>query len=115
MQRPDSSMTTTRAGSQDNFPGGRCSSAAILIRAAVLVGLASRILYQDRELAAIRAAGQRRIAVDQLRRELDAHLEAIKLQEINRLIRSLDSDNPVVIFTGSKYLVKEYLLSSYLP
>jgi len=80
--------------------------AAILVPAAVLVGLASRILYQDRELAAKRAADQRRIAVDQLRRELDAHLEAIKLQEINRLIRSLhvsqaqDSNNPAVIFTA---------------
>ncbi|HXM40044.1 MAG TPA: HAMP domain-containing sensor histidine kinase [Bryobacteraceae bacterium] len=81
--------------------------AAILVPAAVLVGLASRILYQDRELAAKRAADQRRLAVDQLRRELDAHLEAIKLQEINRLIRSVnvsrsqDSDNPAVIFTAS--------------
>jgi signal transduction histidine kinase len=81
--------------------------AAILVPAAVLVGLASRILYQDRELAAKRTADQRRIAVDQLRRELDAHLEAIKLQEINRLIRALngsraqDSDNPAVIFTAS--------------
>ncbi len=64
------------------------SSPPFLIPAAVLVGLASRILYQDRELAAKRAADQRRIAVDQLRRELDARLEAIKLQEINRLIRS---------------------------
>lgn len=80
--------------------------AAILVPAAVLVGLASRILYQDRELAAKRTADQRRIAVDQLRRELDAHLEAIKLQEINRLIRALhlnpaqDSGNPAVIFTA---------------
>jgi|HubBroStandDraft_1064217.scaffolds.fasta_scaffold09779_4 signal transduction histidine kinase len=75
--------------------------AAILVPAAVLVGLASRILYQDRELAAKRAADQRRVALDQLRRELDARLEAIKLQEINRLIRSLDSDNPAVVFTAS--------------
>jgi signal transduction histidine kinase len=81
--------------------------AAILIPAAVLVGLASRILDQDRELAAKRTADQRRVAVDQLRRELDAHLEAIKLQEINRLIRALngnraqDSDNPAVVFTAS--------------
>jgi len=80
--------------------------AAILVPAAVLVGLASRILYQDRELATKRTGDQRRIAVDQLRRELDAHLEAIKLQEINRLIRSLgpnpaqDSGNPAVIFTA---------------
>ncbi len=80
--------------------------AAILVPAAVLVGLATRLLYQDRELAAKRAADQRHIAVDQLRRELDARLESIRLQEINRLIRTPnasqphDSDNPAVIFTA---------------
>jgi hypothetical protein len=45
--------------------------AAILVPATMLVGLASRILYQDRELAAKRAADQRHIAIDQLRRELE--------------------------------------------
>ena len=74
--------------------------AAILVPAAVLVGLASRILYQDRELAAKRATDQRHLAVDQLRRELESHLETIKLQEINRLIRALKPDNPAVIFTA---------------
>jgi len=74
--------------------------AAILAPAAVLIGLATRLLYQDRELAAKRAADQRHIAVDQLRRELGARLEAVKLQEINRLIRSLKPDNPSVIFTA---------------
>jgi hypothetical protein len=74
--------------------------AAILVPAAVLIGLATRLLYQDRELAAKRAADQRHIAVDQLRRELDARLESIRLQEINRLIRSLKPDNPAVIFTA---------------
>ena len=80
--------------------------AAILVPAAVLIGLATRLLYEDRELAAKRAADQRHIAVDQLRRELDARLEAIRLQEINRLIRvpnrsrPQDSDNPAVIFTA---------------
>ena len=79
---------------------------AILVPATVLVGLSVRMMYQDRELAARREADQRRTAVDQLRRELDAHLETVKLQEINRLIRSAngsreqDSDNPAVIFTA---------------
>jgi signal transduction histidine kinase len=77
----------------------------------VLIGLASRLFYQDQELAAKRAVDQRRTAVDQLLRELSARLEAIKLQEINRLFRSRDSDappnssndsgNPAVVFTAA--------------
>jgi signal transduction histidine kinase len=80
--------------------------AAILVPAGVLIGLAGRILYQDRELAAKRAVDQRRAAVEQVRRELSSRLEAIKLQEINRLMRSPngtrppDSDSPAVIFTA---------------
>jgi signal transduction histidine kinase len=79
---------------------------AILVPAGVLVGLAGRIVYQDRELAAKRAVDQRHAAVDQLRRELSSRLEAIKLQEINGLMRSADStrvpgaENPAVIFTA---------------
>jgi len=77
---------------------------AILVPAAVLVGLAGRMIYQDRELAAKREADQQRTAVDQLRRELVAHLETVRLQEINRLIRSVsrepESDNPAVILTA---------------
>lgn len=79
---------------------------AILVPAGVLIGLAGRILYQDRELAAKRANDQRHAAVDQVRRELTSRLEAIKLQEINRFIRApgsggaQDSDNPAVIFAG---------------
>ena len=65
---------------------------AILIPAGVLIGLASRLVYQDRELAAKRAVDQHRAAVDQLRRELSARLEAIKLQEINLLIRARTPD-----------------------
>ena len=61
--------------------------AAILVPAAVLIVLAGRIMVQDRELATKRAADQRLVGVGQLRRELTASLEAIKLQEINRLIR----------------------------
>ena len=64
-------------------------------------------MYQDRELAARRAVDQRRAAVDQVRRELSSRLEAIKLQEINRLMRPLGpsgargSENPAVIFIAS--------------
>jgi signal transduction histidine kinase len=79
--------------------------AAILVPAGVLVGLAGRIVYQDRELAAKRAVDQRSAAVEQLRRELSSRLEAIKLQEINGLMRSADStrgpmENPAVVFTA---------------
>ena len=75
--------------------------AAILVPAAVLVGLASRMLYQDRELAATHAVDQRRIAVDQLRRELGARLEAIRLQEIINVSHRQDSTNVAVVFTAT--------------
>jgi signal transduction histidine kinase len=77
---------------------------AVLAPAAVLIGLAVRMIQQDRELAAKRAIDQRRAALDQLRGELSARLDAIKLQEINRLIRTpqrQDSANPPVIFTAT--------------
>jgi len=80
--------------------------AAILVPAGVLIGLAGRIMFQDRELAAKRAVDQRQVAVDQVRRELSSRLEAIRLQEINRFIRApssqgpQDSDDPAVIFVG---------------
>jgi signal transduction histidine kinase len=86
---------------------------AILVPAGVLIGLAGRIMYQDRELAAKRAVDQRGVAVDQLRRELSSRLEAIKLQEINRLIRPPNSNgargsqNPAVVFTAR--LVNDHL------
>ena len=79
---------------------------AILVPAGVLIGLTARILFQDRELAVKRAGDQRRAAVDQLRRELSSRLEAIQLQEVNRLMRSPDENgergaaNPAVIFTA---------------
>jgi signal transduction histidine kinase len=79
--------------------------AAILVPAALLIGLAVRILSQDGELATKRAADQRMAAVSQLRRELTASLEAIKLQEMNRQIRSpnqpQESGNPAVVFTAT--------------
>src|ERR1700678_2413533 len=80
--------------------------AAIFVPAGALLGLAGRILYQDRELAAKRVVDQRRAAVDQLRRELSSRLETIQLEEINRLIRlpnangTRGSGNPAVVFTA---------------
>jgi signal transduction histidine kinase len=80
---------------------------AILVPAGALIGLAGRLIYQDRELATKRAFDLRRAAIEQLRRELSSRLEAIKLQEINRLIRPPGSNgaraagNPAVIFTAT--------------
>ena len=76
--------------------------AAILIPTAVLITLATRLARQDAELAEKRMADQRRDALEQLRRELAARLETIKLQELNRLSddsqfsESGDIESPVV-------------------
>ena len=67
---------------------------AILLPAAVLIGLGARTIVQERELTITRAADRRRDALEQLRRELFARLEAIKLQEINLLIRSTTLGQP---------------------
>jgi len=48
--------------------------AAILAPAGALIGLAGRLMYEGRELAAKRAVDQRRAAVEQLRRELSSRL-----------------------------------------
>src|SRR6185436_1687355 len=73
---------------------------AILIPAAVLITLAVRVVRQETELGERRAAEERRDALDQLRRELSARLQTIKLQEVNRLIGesglNLPSDSPIV-------------------
>jgi len=74
--------------------------AAVLAPAAVLVGLAGRMLVQERELAANRLIDQRRIAIDQVRRELSARLEAIKLQEIIDTGQRRNSDNPAVVLVA---------------
>src|SRR5499427_7599966 len=58
---------------------------AILIPTAVLITFAIRLSRQDAELAEKRVADERRDALDQLRRELSARLEAIKLRELSRL------------------------------
>jgi len=60
---------------------------AVLLPAAVLIGLVRRVTRQEAELAEAHAARERRNQIDQLGRELAARLEAIKLQEINRWIR----------------------------
>jgi signal transduction histidine kinase len=74
--------------------------AAILIPAGLLITLAVRVVRQEAELTAKRAADDRRDALDQLRRELSARLQAIKLQEVNRLIGEsgpgLPPDSPIV-------------------
>src|SRR5262252_3928184 len=57
---------------------------AILIPTAVLITFAIRLSRQDAELAEKRVADERRDALDQLRRELSARLEAIKLRELSR-------------------------------
>src|SRR5438067_9671196 len=77
---------------------------AILIPAAVLITLGVRVVRQETELAEKRAAEERRDALDQLRRELSARLQAIKLQEVNRLIGEtgpgLPPDSPILFVAG---------------
>jgi signal transduction histidine kinase len=60
---------------------------AILLPAAALIFFAWQLVRQDSELASSRAAQERLTAVEQLRRELLARLDAIRLQEINSIIR----------------------------
>jgi signal transduction histidine kinase len=59
---------------------------AILIPTAVVVVLVVRVIRQDNELSERRASAQRRDTLDQLRRELSARLQALRLEEVNRLI-----------------------------
>jgi len=73
---------------------------AILIPAAAGILLVFRVVRQESELSERRAAEQRREALDQLRRELTARLQALRLEEVNRLIgesgRRLPPDSPIV-------------------
>jgi signal transduction histidine kinase len=73
---------------------------AILIPAAAVILLVFRVVWQENELVERRATEQRRDALDQLRRELSARLQALRLGEVNRLIgetaRRLPSDSPIV-------------------
>ena len=73
---------------------------AILIPTAAVVFLVVRVVRQEHELAERRAAAEQRDALDQLRRELTARLQALRLEEVNRLIgesgRRLPPDSPIV-------------------
>ncbi|HJZ66750.1 MAG TPA: HAMP domain-containing sensor histidine kinase [Blastocatellia bacterium] len=74
---------------------------AILIPTVVLITLAMRVARQDAELAEKRMEDERRDALDQLRRELAARLDTIKLQEQSRLsdesrTEAAAADSPVV-------------------
>lgn len=73
---------------------------AILIPTAAVVLLVVRVVRQENELAERRAAAEQREALDQLRRELTARLQALRLEEVNRLIgesgRRLPPDSPII-------------------
>jgi signal transduction histidine kinase len=72
----------------------------ILIPTAAVILLVFRVVGQENELSRSRASEQRREALDQLRRELTARLQALRLAEVNRLIgepgRRLPADSPIV-------------------
>jgi signal transduction histidine kinase len=71
-----------------------------VIPTAVVVLLVFRVARQENELSQRKSAEARREALDQLRRELSARLQAIRLEEVNRLIgesgRKLPPDSPIV-------------------
>lgn len=73
---------------------------AILVPAAAVILLVVRLVHQERELADRRAAEQRAEARDQLRRELTARLQALRLEQVNRLLgesgRRLPPNSPIV-------------------
>jgi signal transduction histidine kinase len=73
---------------------------AILIPTAAVILLVFRVVRQEDELSERRAAEQQRQALDQLRRELTARLQALRLGEVNRVIGDpagrLPSDSPIV-------------------
>jgi len=74
--------------------------AALLIPIAVVILLVFRVARQERELGERRASDARREALEQLRRELTARLQAVRLEEVNRLIGEsgtrLPPDSPIV-------------------
>jgi signal transduction histidine kinase len=67
---------------------------------AVVVFLVVRVVHQESELSERRLREDRREAHDQLRRELSARLQAIRAEEVNRLIGEsgtrLPPDSPIV-------------------
>jgi signal transduction histidine kinase len=74
--------------------------AALLIPTAIVILLVFRVGRQERELGERRASDARREALEQLRRELTARLQALRLEEVNRLIGEsgtrLPPDSPIV-------------------
>ncbi len=73
---------------------------AILVPTAAVILLVVLAVRQENELSERRVAEQRRDALDQLRRELSARLQALRLGEVNRLIgepgRRLPPGSPIV-------------------
>ena len=73
---------------------------AILIPTAAVILLGFRVVRQEGELSARRASEQRRDALDQLRRELTARLQALRLEEVNRVLGEsggrFPPDSPIV-------------------
>jgi signal transduction histidine kinase len=73
---------------------------AIVVPTAVVILLVFRVVRQEDELSERRSAEARREALDQLRRELSARLQAIRVEEVNRLIGEsgtrLPPDSPIV-------------------
>lgn len=73
---------------------------AILIPAAIVILLVFRVVRQETELSVRRSVQEQRDALDQLRRELSARLQAIRVEEVNRLIGEsgfrLPPDSPIV-------------------
>jgi len=71
-----------------------------VVPSAVVILLVFRVVRQENELAERRSAEERREALDQLRRELSARLQAIRLEEVNRLISEsggrLPPESPIV-------------------
>jgi signal transduction histidine kinase len=74
--------------------------AAILIPTAVVIFLGFRVVRQERELGERRASDAHRDALEQLHRELTARLQALRLEEVNRLIGEsgtrLPPESPIV-------------------
>src|SRR5262245_66605534 len=73
---------------------------AIVVPSVVVILLVFRVIRQENELSERRGAEARREAQDQLRRELSARLQAIRLEEVNRLMGEagtrLPPDSPIV-------------------
>src|SRR5215467_635105 len=80
--------------------------AAVVMPAALLAVLTFRFLRQDEELSRERTENGRRSAAEQAGRELAARLEAVQLQEVNRRLGKVDSNqadppsDPAIIFAA---------------